>query len=133
LQVLKIGILSLMPDSSKPPDNTGSLLVENCHHVELYSRLVNHMENIQNITIRNSHTVVIHPKLYEARGAATGGGIVDNIELTNIRKLIVKRYSFKDLQVKGRFYLGEVSNRGGHFTATFKFELAIPLIPFSIP
>ena len=40
---------------------------------------------------------------------ATNDGIIDNIELNNIRKLIVKRYSFKDLQVMGRFYLGEVS------------------------
>ena len=67
------------------------------------------MKSIQNITIKNTHTVVIHPKLYEAKGAVPGSGSVHNIELTNIHKLQVKRYSFKDLEVTGRLYLGEVS------------------------
>eukprot|EP00092_Neocalanus_flemingeri_P014359 GFUD01015490.1.p1 GENE.GFUD01015490.1~~GFUD01015490.1.p1 ORF type:complete len:381 (+),score=129.70 GFUD01015490.1:77-1219(+) len=120
-QVLKIGLLSRVSDSSQPPENTGSLLVENCHHVELYSRLVNHMKNIQNITIRNSHTVVIHPKLYEAKGAAPGSGSAHNIELTNIHRLQVKRYSFKDLRVTGRFYLGEV-NMASVVSMAFDFQ-----------
>jgi len=120
-QILKIGLLSRVPDSSQAPANTGSLLVENCHHVELYSRLMNHMGNIQNITIRNTHTVVIHPKLYEAKGAAPGSGTVYNIELTNIHKLQVKRYSFKDLTVSGRFYLGEV-NMASVVSMAFDFQ-----------
>ena len=66
------------------------------------------MDNIQNITIKNTHTVVTHPKLYEIKGAAPGSGRVHTIELTNINKLQVKRYSFKDLEVTNRFYLGEV-------------------------
>jgi len=120
-QILKIGLLSRVSDASQPPANTGSLLVENCHHVELYSRLVNHMKNIQNITIRNTHTVVIHPKLYEAKGAATGSGTVHNIEMTNIHKLQVKRYSFKDMEVTNRFYLGEV-NMASVVSMAFDFQ-----------
>merc|ERR1712168_1124167 len=96
-------------DAFQPPEDTGSLIVESCHHVELYSRLVNHMKNLKNITISHSHTVVIHPKLYESRGALPESGTVDNIELTSIHKLVVKRYSFKDLQVIERVYLGDVS------------------------
>merc|ERR1719350_2350674 len=107
-QVLKIGLHSRVTDSSEPPDSTGSLIVDNCHHVELYSRLLNHMKSIQNITIKNTHTVVIHPKLYEAKGAVPVSGSVHNVELTNIHKLQVRRYSFKDLEVTGRLYLGEV-------------------------
>ena len=108
-QLLRIGLHSRVSNSSEPPENTGSLLVDNCHHVELYSRLVNHMKNIQDITIKNAHTVVIHPKLFESIGAEPGLGTIHNIELTNIQKLKVKRYSFKDLEVVGRFYLGEVN------------------------
>lgn len=108
-QVLKIGLHSRVADCSQPPENTASLVVDNCHHVELYSRLLNHMHNIQNITIKNTHTVVTHPKLYEAKGAEPGSGSVHKIELTNINKLQVKRYSFKDLEVTNRFYLGEVA------------------------
>jgi len=108
-QTLKIGIQSRIQDAWEPPQETGSLILENCHHVELFSRLVNHMKDLRNITIRHSHTLVIHPKLYEARGALPDSGILNNIELTNIHKLVVKRYSFRDLQVKGRVYLGEVS------------------------
>jgi len=108
-KTLKIGIQSRIEDAWEPPQDTGSLIVENCHHVELFSRLVNHMKDLKNITIRHSHSVVIHPKLYEARGALPDSGILENIELSNIHKLVVKRYSFRDLQVKERVYLGEVS------------------------
>merc|ERR1712106_336560 len=79
------------------------------------------MTNIQNINIRNSHTVVIHPKLYEAKGAAPDSGTVHNIELTNIHKLQVKRYSFKDLEVTGWFYMGEV-NMASVVSMAFDFK-----------
>ena len=48
-----------------PPDNGDSLLIENCHHVELMSRLLNHMPGLRNITINNSNNVVLHPKVGE--------------------------------------------------------------------
>ena len=108
-QTLKIGIQSRIQDAWEPPQETGSLILENCHHVELFSRLVNHMKDLKNITIRHSHTVVIHPRLYEARGALPDSGVLDNIEFTNIHRLVVKRYSFKDVQVKEKVYMGEVS------------------------
>merc|ERR1711892_199322 len=47
--------------------------------------------------------------IFEAKGANAGSGEVDTIDLTKIQKLIVKRYSFKELKVMDRFYLGEVS------------------------
>merc|ERR1711892_339465 len=47
--------------------------------------------------------------IFEAKGATAGSGEVDTIDLTKIQKLIVKRYSFKELKVMDRFYLGEVS------------------------
>lgn len=53
--------------------------------------------------------MVIHPKLYEAKGAVHGSGSVQNIELTNIHKLQVRRYGFKDLEVDWQALPGEVS------------------------
>ena len=67
------------------------------------------MERLQNLTVKQCHTVVVHPKLFEARGAKKGSETVENIQLQNIDKLKVKRYSFKDIQVRGTFYLGEVN------------------------
>jgi len=107
-QVLKIGLEARVKDASQPPGTAESLYLENCHHVELYAGLLNHMENLQNLTVKQCHTVVIHPKLFEARGAKKGSETVQNIELHNIKKLKVKRYSFKDIRVEGMFYLGEV-------------------------
>ena len=107
-QVLKVGMEDRVKDASQPPAETMSLHLENCHHVELYGGLLNHMENLQNLTVKQCHTVVIHPKLFEARGAKKGSKSVQNIELHNIQKLKVKRYSFKDIRVDGVFYLGEV-------------------------
>lgn len=108
-QVLKIGLEDRVKEASQPPTNGESLHLENCHHVELYAGLLNHMENLQNLTIKQCHAVVVHPKLFEARGAKkSSAGTVQNIELHNIQKLKVKRYSFKDIKVNGMFYLGEV-------------------------
>ena len=59
--------------------------------------------------MRHSHAVVIHPKLLEPRGAPEEASTVHSIQLSNIHKLQVRRYSFKDLKVTGLFYLGEVA------------------------
>ena len=48
-------------------------------------------------------------QLFEARGAEAGAGVLQNIQLTNISSLVVKRYALKDIKVMGRFYLGEVT------------------------
>jgi len=108
-QTLKIGLEDRVKEVSQPPAEAQSLYLENCHHVELYAGLLNHMENLQNLTVKQCHTVVIHPKLFEARGAKKGSETVENIRLENIEKLKVKRYSFKDLRVRGVFFLGEVN------------------------
>lgn len=107
-QVLKIGLEDRVKSASQPPTNGEYLHLENCHHVELYAGLLNHMENLKNLTVKQCHAVVIHPKLFEARGARKEAGTVQNIELHSIQKLKVKRYSFKDITVSGMFYLGEV-------------------------
>ena len=108
-QTLKIGLEDRVKDVSQPPAETQALVLENCHHVELYAGLLNHMENLQNLTVKQCHTVVVHPKLFEARGAKAGSETVENIQLQNIEKLKVKRYSFKDIRVRGVFFLGEVN------------------------
>ena len=105
-QTLIIGLNSRVSYSNEPPTTAQSLLVENCHHVELHSRIFNHMKNIQNVTIRNCHSLVVHPKLYE--GVRTVKKKMNTIEFSNIDKLKVKRYSFKDLDITNRLYLGEV-------------------------
>ena len=46
--------------------------------------------------------------MFEARGAPEGSGVLENVQLTNIKKLDVKRYSFNDIKVKKMFYLSEV-------------------------
>ena len=97
-----------MEDVSQPPAGTRALYVENCHHVELFGGLLNHMERLQNLTVRQSHAVVVHSKLFEPRGASEEAGTVQNIQFSNIHNLQVRRYSFKDLKVMDIFYLGEV-------------------------
>jgi len=108
-QTLKIGLEARVQEVSQPPAETQDLYLENCRHVELYAGLLNHMENLQNLTVKQCHTLVVHPKLFEARGAKKGSETVENIQLQNIEKLKVKRYSFKDIQVRGVFFLGEVN------------------------
>ena len=52
--------------------------------------------------------------MFDARLAARSAekaGELENIQLTNIANLIVKRYAMKDIRVTGRFYLGEVTTR----------------------
>ena len=107
-QVLKIGLHHRVQDASQPPEDTKSLAIENCRHVELYGGLLNHMENLQNLTVSQSHAVVVHSKLYDSRGASEAAGTIQSISLSNIHNLQVRRYSFKDLKVTGIFYLGEV-------------------------
>jgi len=107
-QVLKIGLHHKVEDVSQPPAGTRALYVENCHHVELFGGLLNHMERLQNLTVRQSHAVVVHSKLFEPRGASEEAGTVQNIQFSNIHNLQVRRYSFKDLKVMNIFYLGEV-------------------------
>ena len=108
-QVLKIGLHHNVLDVSEPSQQTRALSVENCHHVELYASILNHMETLENVTIKHCHNVVVHPKIFDSRGASEAAGTVHNIELSNIHKLQVNRYSFKDLKVTGRFFLGEVN------------------------
>merc|ERR1711892_586465 len=59
--------------------------------------------------------------IFEAKGANAGSGEVDTIDLTKIQKLIVKRYSFKELKVMDRFYLGEV-NMASVVSMAFDFK-----------
>merc|ERR1711892_1584170 len=59
--------------------------------------------------------------IFEAKGANAGSGEVDTIDLTKIQKLIVKRYSFKELEVTGRFYMGEV-NMASVVSMAFDFK-----------
>ena len=106
-QVLRVGLQDRVAGAAQPPNNTISLTIENCHHVELYSRIVNHMTGLANLTVRDTHSLVVHPRLYEAR--VPGSGNLSNIQFTNIGKLQVRRYGFKDLRVSGMLYLGEVS------------------------
>lgn len=107
-QVLKVGLHHRVQDASQPPEDTRSLTIQNCHHVELYGGLLNHMEHLQNLSISQAHAVVLHPKLYDSRGASEAAGTIQSISLSNIHNLQVRRYSFKDLKVTGIFYLGEV-------------------------
>ena len=46
--------------------------------------------------------------MFESRGAAAESGELQQVQLTNIKNLEVKRYSFNDVSVRGMFYLGEV-------------------------
>ena len=50
----------------------------------------------------------MHFQLFEARGAPKGSGVLENVQLTNIKRLDVKRYSFNDITVRKMFYLSEV-------------------------
>ena len=69
---------------------------------------MNNMKNIQNITIRKAHTLVIHSNLYVATDRDATAGTLVNVELSNIRNLKVAQDSFKDMKVKNKFYLGNV-------------------------
>jgi len=98
------------PDKgSLPPHNTGTLTVQECQHVEIASGVVNNMEALQNITIKNTQNLVLHPHLYRAKGSTRKlAGKLENIEISHVKNLMVKRFSFKDMEITNRFYLGEV-------------------------
>ena len=127
--VLKIGLHHRVQDASQPPEDTRSLTIQNCHHVELYGGLLNHMEHLQNLSVSQAHAVVIHPKLFDSRGASEAAGTIQSISLSNIHNLQVRRYSFKDLKVTGIFYLGEVVmdsvvSMAFHFKFVKEFKLS---------
>ena len=60
--IFRIGVEST-PGSLSPPDNGESLSVENCTHLELFSRLLNQMPDLKNISIKNCNNVILHPKV----------------------------------------------------------------------
>ena len=103
LQTLNIG-----PDhlQEQAPEEISSITVENCHHVELHSGLLDHMLNLQNVNISSSRTVVVHSKLYSRTDEKYRA--VDSLEFTKINRLQVKRFAFKDLEVTNRLFLSEV-------------------------
>merc|ERR1719458_2094615 len=110
VQQLLVGVEGRNPGSFHPPDNTGSLIIEGCERVELQSRLLNSVGQLQNLTVRDVGKLIIQGNLYESRGRARDvGANISNVDITNIEHLEVKRFAFRDLEVTNRFYLGEVS------------------------
>jgi len=110
VQHLDLGMEERSPGSFHPPTNAGSLVIEDCERVELHSRLLNSLGQLQNLTVRNAGKLVIQGNLYEARGRSREmGANITNVDITNIDKLEVKRFAFRDLEVTNRFYLGEVN------------------------
>ena len=65
------------------------------------------MMSIQNISLKNIRTVVLHPKLYDSEDKSIRAS-VENIEFNNITKLQVRRHSFQDVEVTNRVYLADV-------------------------
>ena len=49
-----------------PPEDTVSVLLENCQQVELASRVFNLMPRLENITVRNSHTLILQQRVIRA-------------------------------------------------------------------
>ena len=89
--------------------------------MELHGSIMNNMKNIQNFTIKNSHTLVIHPNLYVATDRNGGAKTLENVELSNIRNLKVAQDSFKDMRVTNKFYLGNV-HMGSVLSEAFSFS-----------
>lgn len=91
------------------PSNIHHLQVENCAKLTLETKLLNQLPQLVNITVRDVENVVIQQDLFETRGAGGLVGSVDTIEIHNVRNLQVRRYAFRGLEVRNRFYLGEVT------------------------
>ena len=58
----RIGVVS-ESDQLLPPDNGESLTIENCSRLEIFSRVINLMSELDNITIRNCQNVILHHKV----------------------------------------------------------------------
>jgi len=108
-QELKLGLESRNPGSLQPPPNTGYLQLENCQKVELHSRLINILGHLSNLTVRNVHSLILHPNMYEMRSEGRERGAnLSHVHIEGIKRLQVKRFAFKDLVITDRFYMGEV-------------------------
>jgi len=98
---LKVGPESL-------PTNIQFIQIENCKSVVLESRLLNHIQQVVNITIRYVDSLSIQPNLFDSRGSNGKTYKLQSIELEHIRDLQVRRQAFLGLEVEKRFYLGDV-------------------------
>ena len=57
-----IGVVS-ESDQRLPPDNGESLTIENCSRLEIFSRVINLMPELDNITVTNCDNVILHHKV----------------------------------------------------------------------
>ena len=46
-----------------PPVHTASILLDNCRQVDLNTRILNMLPSLENITVRNVNTLILHQKV----------------------------------------------------------------------
>lgn len=90
------------------PVHTVFIQIENCGKLEIESRLLNHLSNVNNITIRSVDKVIVNADIFDAKGSEGSSYSLDTIEFHNIRDLQIRRYAFRGVEILNRFYLGEV-------------------------
>lgn len=108
-------VLSLGPadgSSSRPvssaPDATVQLHIEGCQQLEVFSRTLNSMPGLRNVTFNDISSLILHQRLYEARSGNGQSSTVTNFEISNVRDLTVKRHTFEGVNVDGTFMVKSV-------------------------
>ena len=71
-------------NAASPPATTAQLLVSGCHHVEIFGRTLNSLPRLKNISVIDSHKVVLHPRLYEVRAGNGGTTHLQSVSLENV-------------------------------------------------
>ena len=84
-QTIKLGLPEEHPDSSLPPENVGQLTLHNCHQVDIHSRVINAMPDVDNITISKAHRVKMHSRVYESRQGTGKTKEMNSFELEEVR------------------------------------------------
>eukprot|EP00095_Tigriopus_kingsejongensis_P001264 maker-scaffold149_size310270-snap-gene-0.8 protein:Tk01264 transcript:maker-scaffold149_size310270-snap-gene-0.8-mRNA-1 annotation:"unnamed protein product" len=109
VEELLIGVGTLTEGVSEPPQNAIQLKISSCHSVELFPRIINHMPNIQNITIEKASKVNVHPRLYNPKAATGQTARLGTIEFSEVQDLSVGRHAFEGISIDGSFWLKEVT------------------------
>ena len=68
------------------PSSTVQLNLTGCHQVEILPKTLNSIPTLQNVTVKDVHTVILQSRLYEARVGNGQFATLSNFELENVSK-----------------------------------------------
>ena len=81
--------MSLGPEDSSDqvalvPSSAAVLQISGCRQLEILSKSLNTLTNLQNVTIKDVHSVILHSRLHEARVGNGQSSSINNFEIENV-------------------------------------------------